>query len=60
MLLRQNGEEAKGWRGLAFWWPVIMTPRSAATAIFATAEALAPTAPANRAVDRPPATEEIA
>jgi hypothetical protein len=28
MLLRQNGDEAKGWRGLPFWWPVIMTPRS--------------------------------
>jgi Z1 domain len=46
MLLRQNGEEAKGWRGLPFWWPVIVTPRSAATAIFATDEAVAPTAPA--------------
>jgi len=22
MLLRQNGEEEKGWRGLPFWWPV--------------------------------------
>ena len=35
MLLRQNGEEAKGWRGLPFWWPVIVTPRSAVTSIFA-------------------------
>jgi hypothetical protein len=35
MLLRQNGEEAKGWRGLPFWWPVIVTPRSAITSIFA-------------------------
>jgi len=26
MLLRQNGEEAKGWKGLPFWWPVIVTP----------------------------------
>jgi len=60
MLLRQNGDEAKGWRGLAFWWPVIMTPRSAATAIFATAEAVAPTAPTNTGVDRSLATEEIA
>jgi hypothetical protein len=60
MLLRQNGDEAKGWRGLAFWWPVIMTPRSAATAIFATAEAVAPTAPANTGVERSLATEEIA
>jgi hypothetical protein len=38
MLLRQNGEEAKGWRGLAFWWPVIVTPRSAVTSIFANDE----------------------
>lgn len=34
MLLRQNGEEDKGWRGLPFWWPVILTPRSAITSIF--------------------------
>ena len=40
MLLRQNGEEAKGWRGLPFWWPVILTPRGSATVIFATKEAL--------------------
>ncbi|MDA1315574.1 MAG: hypothetical protein O2968_19775 [Acidobacteria bacterium] len=35
MLLRQNGEEAKGWRGLPFWWPVIVTPQAAVTSIFA-------------------------
>jgi Z1 domain len=35
MLLRQNGEEEKGWRDLAFWWPVIVTPTSAVTSIFA-------------------------
>jgi hypothetical protein len=34
-LLRQNGKEEKGWRDLAFWWPVIVTPRSATTSIFA-------------------------
>jgi hypothetical protein len=61
MLLRQNGEEAKGWRGMPFWWPVIVTPRSAATAIFATDEAVAPTAPApNGGIARSLATEEIA
>ena len=61
MLLRQNGEEAKGWRGLPFWWPVIVTPRSAATAIFATDEAVAPTAPApSGGAARSLATEEIA
>jgi hypothetical protein len=38
MLFRQNGEEAKGWRDLAFWWPVIVTPRAAVTSIFASAE----------------------
>ena len=38
MLLRQGGEADRGWRGLPFWWPIIVTPRSAVTAIFATAE----------------------
>lgn len=38
MLLRQNGDEGKGWRGLPFWWPVIVTPRSAVTSIFANDE----------------------
>jgi hypothetical protein len=61
MLLRQNGEEAKGWRGLPFWWPVVVTPRTAATAIFATAEAVPPTAPAgNASAARSLSTEEIA
>jgi len=61
MLLRQNGEEAKGWRGMPFWWPVIVTPRSAATAIFAMDEAMAPTAPAPMGgAARPLVTEEIA
>lgn len=61
MLLRQNGEEANGWRGLPFWWPVIVTPRSAATAIFAMDEAVAPTAPAPMGgAARPLVTEEIA
>jgi hypothetical protein len=58
MLLRQNGEEAKGWRGLPFWWPVILTPRSAATVIFATAETLGPTS--RKRDERSLATEEIA
>ena len=40
MLLRQNGSEAKGWKGLPFWWPVILTSRSAATVVFATREAV--------------------
>ncbi len=37
MLLRQNGDEGiHGWRGLPFWWPVIFTPASAPTTVFAT------------------------
>jgi hypothetical protein len=35
MLLRQDGEEAQGWKGLPFWWPVILPPQSAVTSIFA-------------------------
>lgn len=57
VLLRQNGDEAKGWRGLPFWWPVILTPRKAATVIFATEEAVMPTAPISGA--RPLPTEEF-
>jgi hypothetical protein len=60
MMLRQNGEEAKGWRGLPFWWPVIVTPRAAATAIFATEEPVAPTAPTSSGPLRPFATEQVA
>lgn len=36
MLFRQNGREENGWRDLPFWWPVIVTPQSAVTSIFAT------------------------
>lgn len=36
MLLRQNGDEDLGWRGLPFWWPVIVPQSSAVTSIFAT------------------------
>jgi hypothetical protein len=35
MLLRQNGKEEKGWRGLPFWSPVVVTPRNAITSVFA-------------------------
>ena len=59
MLLRQNGEEVKGWRGLPFWWPVIVTPRAAPTAIFATEEPVAPTAPTSTGAQRSLATEQI-
>jgi hypothetical protein len=59
MLLRQNGDEAKGWRGLPFWWPVIMTPRTGITSIFATAEAVPPTAPIGAGPTRPLSTQEV-
>jgi hypothetical protein len=49
MLLRQNGSDTIGWRGLPFWWPVIVTSRSAATVVFASREAVSPTeAPGNK------------
>lgn len=60
ILLRQNGAEAKGWRGLPFWWPVIMTPRSGITAIFATDAAVAATAPTSTGPTRSLLTDEIA
>ena len=60
MLLRQNGEEAKGWRGFPFWWPVIVNARSAVTAIFATDEPVAPTAPTTTGATRSLSTEETA
>lgn len=59
MLLRQNGDVAKGWRGLPFWWPVIMTPRSGVTAVFATDEPVAPTAPTTTGATRSLSTEEL-
>lgn len=35
MLLRQNGQEEDGWRGLPFWWPLIVVPANAVTCVFA-------------------------
>ena len=35
MLLRQNGREEDGWRGTAFYWPVLLTPMDTKTAMFA-------------------------
>lgn len=35
MLFRQNGDEAQGWRGGPFYWPVLITPKNTKTAIFA-------------------------
>ncbi|HEV3156685.1 MAG TPA: Z1 domain-containing protein [Candidatus Baltobacteraceae bacterium] len=34
-LMRQSGTEAKGWRGLEFWWPVVQIPDRAAPALYA-------------------------
>ena len=35
MLLRQSGAEENGWRGMPFWWPVVMAPFNAASSVFA-------------------------
>jgi hypothetical protein len=59
MLLRQNGTDAKGWRGLPFWWPVIMTPTSAVTAIFATNSAVSAAAPTSGGPTRTLTTEQV-
>ena len=60
MLLRQNGDEARGWRGLPFWWPVIITPRSGITSLFAMKEPMPPTADTNIGMTRSLSTEEMA
>jgi hypothetical protein len=59
MLLRQNGEESHDWRGLPFWWPVIFTPSSAPTTVFATEQ---PTRGTNRTtnIDNPLLSETSA
>lgn len=36
ILLRQEGREEDGWRGVPFWWPVIILPENMHTTIFAT------------------------
>jgi hypothetical protein len=59
MLLRQNGDEAKGWRDLPFWWPVILTSKSAPPVIYATKEAVPPTTPSANQEARSLSTEEI-
>jgi hypothetical protein len=37
-LIRQNGTAVDGWRDCAFWWPVIYTPASTRTTLFAHAK----------------------
>lgn len=34
-LFRQEGSADDGWKGLAFWWPVLFVPDSATTMVFA-------------------------
>jgi hypothetical protein len=35
MLIKQNGAEEKGWRGVPFYWPVIMVQENVRISIFA-------------------------
>lgn len=35
MLIKQNGDVDRGWRGTPFYWPVIWAPQNVRTAIFA-------------------------
>lgn len=35
VMLREVGSENQGWRGLEFWWPVVVAPANAPTAVFA-------------------------
>lgn len=36
ILLKQNGAEDRGWRGAAFWYPILVAPQNARTAVYAT------------------------
>lgn len=36
ILLKQTGSESLGWEDVPFWWPVLLTPANARTAVFAT------------------------
>ncbi len=60
MLLRQNGDKAKGWRDLPFWWPVIVTPVSGVTSVFAMKESKSPTAATRAGAPRALPTEQLA
>ena len=33
-LFQQKGTEDKGWRGMPFWWPVLITPSKSVTTVF--------------------------
>lgn len=34
ILLRQNGKEENGWKGHAFWWPILIIPSETKTVVF--------------------------
>jgi hypothetical protein len=34
MLFRQNGQKEQGWRGVPFWWPVLMAPKKTRTVVY--------------------------
>ncbi|MFO9414347.1 Z1 domain-containing protein [Legionella pneumophila serogroup 1] len=34
-LFRQTGKESNGWRGVEFWWPVLVCPENTKTSVFA-------------------------
>ncbi|HHT9994912.1 TPA: Z1 domain-containing protein, partial [Legionella pneumophila] len=34
-LFQQNGNESAGWRGVEFWWPVLVCPENTKTSVFA-------------------------
>lgn len=36
ILLQQNGDKNKGWKGTPFWWPVLIAPSTSEPAIVAT------------------------
>jgi len=36
ILLKQQGKLEDGWKNAEFWWPIIITPANAKTAVFAT------------------------
>ncbi|MGO9640633.1 MAG: Z1 domain-containing protein [Candidatus Acidiferrales bacterium] len=42
MLLRQNGTVSNEWRGLPFWWPVVVIPENSVTSVFAAEAAASP------------------
>ena len=34
MLMKQNGNEENGWKGAAFYWPVLVTQKHIDTAVY--------------------------